>query len=241
MDIDQLNIRNLNALWKKYGAQTVAQQGNTRLMANKSWPLRCWVEGEPDLAFQIAKTPDSHKLSSWPYPLSQPGQLNQTQGLNKHWQLAIDQTAMYIGLADYAATDTTNVDRFSLEKVKDNQGLKQWLAISSEAFGYDIDEQVFIPLLNDPDIEILMGRTQGLPAVSALLFRTENVIGLHQMGVKSAFQGQGLSTLAMHQLLSMAKQQGAEYMVLQASAAGLPVYQKLGFHRQFALKYFTVS
>jgi ribosomal protein S18 acetylase RimI-like enzyme len=100
-----------------------------------------------------------------------------------------------------------------------------------------MDENVFTPLLNDPDIEIYLGTVNEKPAVSALLFKTDNVTGLHQMGVKNAFQGQGLAKKAMHLLIDKAVKHQSDYMVLQASPMGLPLYQSLGFESIFELKY----
>ena len=234
MHIDQLNIHNLTSLWIKYGATTVIQQDNSKLLATPSWPYRCWVEGKQNLTLQLSQTPETHKLCSWPYPASEANDTDHPTSLNKHWHLEIEQTAMYLPLENISLP-TRQQSAFSLHRVEDLESLTQWLDVSAEAFGYEMDIDVFKPLLTDQSIEIYLGKLDQQPAVSALLFKTGHVIGLHQMGVKQDFQGKGLAKTAMLQLLSRAQQQEADYMVLQASRSGLPLYLSLGFHKQFKL------
>lgn len=241
MHINQLNLHNLTSLWKKYGASTVAETFSSALLASNSWPYRAWVEGKPDLALQVTKTPHSHRLFMHSgNPENQAVHQDATTQLNSDWQLEFEQTAMYLPLKNYQ-TKPIEDSNFALSKITDYAHLQEWLAISSEAFNYEMDESVFTPLLNDPDIEIYLGKVNEKPAVSALLFKTDNVTGLHQMGVKNAFQGQGLAKKAMHLLIDKAVKHQSDYMVLQASPMGLPLYQGLGFESIFELTYFNAK
>lgn len=240
MHIDQLNIHNLTSLWKKYGEVLVMQQGNSKLKATQSWPYRCWVEGEQNLTLQISQTPKTHRLFSWPYPLAVSEDTDTAPLLNKDWHLEFDQTAMYLEL-DKFKSPTQQQNEVDIRKVEDFESLAQWVQISSEAFGYEVDEEVFRPLLSDHDIEIYIGFINQQPAVSALLYKTGKVTGLHQMGVKQKFQGLGAAKKVMYQLLVRAQLLGTDYMVLQASRLGSPLYLKLGFQEQFRLLYFRFT
>ncbi|MBU3021304.1 GNAT family N-acetyltransferase [Aestuariibacter sp. A3R04] len=240
MHVSQLNIRNLTSLWKKYGASIVAEKFSSALLTSNSWPYRAWIEGQPDLALQIAKTPHTHRLFTWPDGSeSQIAQDTLTQR-NSKWQFEFKQTAMYLPISNYQTTDVQD-DNFLLSRVTNYSQLREWLAISSEAFNYEMDEDVFTPLIDDSDIEIYLGKVNQKPAVSALLFKTDNVTGLHQMGVKHAFQGQGLAKKAMHLLLRQALRHQSAYMVLQASEPGLPLYRSLGFESIFELTYLKAN
>ena len=239
MHINQLNIHNLTSLWKKYGADVVTSEKNSRLMASKSWPYRAWVEGKPNLELQLKHTPQTHRLSTWFDVTKDNENADALEQLKKHWQVEFEQIAMSIPLSSYQKPETQHPN-FVIERVTNPVQLNDWLVISSEAFKYNIDEKVFTPLLHDTDIEIYIGKVDGKPALSAMLFKTENVTGLHQMGVSKAFQGQGLAKKTMHFLLNRAKQQ-SEYMVLQASEMGLPLYRSLGFEPLFELTYFKAK
>ncbi|MCV2883421.1 GNAT family N-acetyltransferase [Aestuariibacter sp. AA17] len=232
MDIDHANIHNLTGLWKKYGAHCVMQQGGSQLMASDTWPYRAWVEGKSDLALQLLNTPKTHRLSRWPYASCD------VEHVSEQWQFEFAQTAMYLPLHHYQATAVSPTNHLHMQVVKDECLLRDWLTVCSDAFGYEIDANALLPLLTEDDVTIFLGVIENQPALSALLYRTDNVIGLHQMAVSQKFQGRGLAQVAMHFLLSKAKSSGAEYMVLQASEAGLPVYSKLGFQTQFTLKHY---
>jgi hypothetical protein len=234
MSIDQQNIHNLTALWNKYGTKSIAHEGNSTLLATLGWPYRSWLEGENNLALQISATPKSHRITSWPYPLPKANNVAPISRLDENWHLEFEQTAMYLKLNEITLP-TEQQNNLDLRIVKDAESLTQWLQISSEAFGYEMDQEVFKPLLTDCDIEIYLGYLNQKPAVSALLYKTGNVTGLHQMGVKKAFQGQNAAKSAMYLLLARAQQQRSEFMVLQASKMGLPLYLKLGFQAQFKL------
>lgn len=245
MTLDQLNIHNLTALWHKYGAAQREQRHNSRLVTSNNWPYRSWVEGEPDAALQQAHTPATHTLSSWPHPLPNRGSLALERAAappsNTHWQWGFEQTAMYLPLNNLALPAEHQHNKVKLYKVDNNQSLLQWIQVNSDAFGYKINAAVFSPLLADQEIAIYLGFVNQQPALGALLYKTGKVTGLHQMGIKPEFQGLGLATNAMSQLLAIAQQQGAKHLVLQASSAGLPLYTKLGFQPQFRLLHFYYS
>ena len=244
MDIDQANIENLTLLWKRYGAEAVCQDNGSTLFANRSWPFRCWLEGKSHLDLQTKATPESHRLSTWVFGSCEDnGEEHKIAAKcrERGWRLEFEQTAMYLPLTGYKSPAPQAHQRLAFKRVSDQQQLRAWISICNEAFGYIVDEKIIQSVWNDEDLSFLLGLVDGEPAVTALMFTTGDVVGLHQLGVKTRFQGQGLSKIAMYQLLQQASEQGSQYMVLQASAAGLPLYRKLGFHLQFSLKHFKLA
>lgn len=253
MHVNQLNIENLTSLWKKYGS-VANQQNNSTLWTSKSWPYRAWVENDTRgaeksftkarrvenenksaVAAWLENTPPTHFFSHWEFEANSTTDAEFFHG--KGWQLAFELTAMSLPLAALEVHDTQH-SSLTFERVSRHDSLKNWLETSSEAFNYQIDPAVFQPLLDDNDVEIYLGKVNGKPAVSALLFKTGNVTGLHQMGVKSAFQGQGLAKKAMHFLINRAVQQASDYMMLQASEMGLHLYKSVGFEELFTLSHY---
>ena len=232
MDINQENINNLTALWKKYGATVIAQTPESKINASNSWPNRCWIEGENNRQFYLTHAPDTHKIMQW-------GEIDNGQlNADSDWQQTSEQTAMYLALNDYDGTTLPRNSAHNLIEVTDPETLKTWAKTSGEAFNYEIDLDALIPLLEEDDASLFLGMVEQQPALTAILYRTGDVVGLHQMGVKPGFQGRGLAGIAMQQLLTICQQSGARYMVLQASQAGFPLYEKFGFQQQFKLTYF---
>lgn len=158
--------------------------------------------------------------------------------LNTHFT----QQAMILNLTAHKATST--YDRFSppskhgmrFVKVSNNSELNVWCNIASAAFGYTVDKTKVQPLMGTNNITITLGFKGNKPAATGLLLKTKHTVGIHQVGVLPALQGQGVATAIMHNLLASSVKQDANYAVLQASDAGAPLYRKLGFCQQFAIR-----
>lgn len=88
---------------------------------------------------------------------------------------------------------------------------------------------------DDPDVKILLLKKQGQAAVTALVYRTGSVVGVHLVGVKVEYRGQGIARELMHYVIQLSLDLGAHYITLQASAAGEPLYRQLGFVEQFLI------
>jgi GNAT superfamily N-acetyltransferase len=69
------------------------------------------------------------------------------------------------------------------------------------------------------------------------LFKTGDVAGIHQIGVPDDHKGKGYATKMMHSLIEAAGKWQVDYLVLQASEGGRPVYRKLGFVELFLISY----
>jgi GNAT superfamily N-acetyltransferase len=67
------------------------------------------------------------------------------------------------------------------------------------------------------------------PIVSLTLSIQQSIARIDDVGTLPEFQKKGYATKLMRYALSQAKQLGASQFFLEASAAGFPVYQKLGF------------
>ncbi|MFO6425060.1 GNAT family N-acetyltransferase [Motilimonas sp. KMU-193] len=255
MELDQANLTNLTQLWQKYGAQALPTQQKTKWQANLSWPHRCWLarplaelgdqEFESQLLSGLTRVPNNAILSLWPSALKQgvdDAVLRVEQVVTKHhWLPSFEQVAMYKTIDPNVDYQVSARDGFRLVEVSSELELQLWLDVASAAFDYQIDSAVIAGLLNDPNIKVLLAY-QGKQAVaSALLYKTGEVIGLHQVGVKPACQGQGLARDLMHTLIAMSAKWQGRYVVLQASAAGLPLYQRLGFVSQFKISNYRLA
>ncbi len=125
---------------------------------------------------------------------------------------------------------------FSASVIRSLENVQQWIDIGSEAFSYTIDYSVIKNLLNDKDVNIILGWQDDKAVAAALVLITGDVIGIHQVGVKKAFQGQGIARAFMHHIIEFCHGLNGKYLTLQASQSGQPLYQSLGFSTQFSIK-----
>lgn len=76
---------------------------------------------------------------------------------------------------------------------------------------------------------MLLGIVDGTPAVAGSLLIREGVAGIYSLTVRPDFRGRGLGRWMMQGLHSQAFREGCRSVVLQATKAGLPLYEKLGY------------
>lgn len=248
MHIDQLNIINLTQLWQLYGTRSVFKQNRSMPEMNTSWPHRCWLgfSDAEQTSFDIMAAnagwldtlPASAILPVWrAHDVIGLGDYGFEQLLEtKKWVCKFTQLAMYKQVMSNSTVVGAMREGFSVRLVSSISELQTWLEIGSEAFGYDIPAEVFVPLLNQPRVKILLGWQDSTAVAVGLLFATGDVIGIHQVAVRPGYQGQGIARAFMQQLLSLCSTFNATHIVLQASEQGQPLYENLGFQSQFTIK-----
>jgi GNAT superfamily N-acetyltransferase len=229
---------------EKYGAnsnvltQSTSSDTEASLFINNHWPNRCWLEGTlPNNDNRwLQNLPTNTIIPTW-NKLDENGIDDELENqlINNHWQNMLEQTAMYLPIKTKNKMNHIR-DGFTLKPLSSDKDITAWLDIVSDSFGYQIDRIVIDRLISETDVKILMATYQNKPAASALLYKTGDVIGLHQMGVKSEFQGQGLAKIFMLKIIDVCQQWQGKNIVLQASQAGKPLYEKLGFISQFIIK-----
>lgn len=253
MHIDQANIFNLKSLWKKYGSQIQIINkdkiipAEPELNINSCWPHRCWFDGSVQLNdfSWLSNLPESTIFPVWPMVGNKRNsmqdsieiELIEKQLQKNHWRCMLEQTAMFLALSN--DTDEYRVEArigFTVKRVKAPQDISLWLDIVSEAFGYSIERNVIEKLINEPNIQVLMACQNDQAIASAILYKTDDVIGIHQVGVKQAFQGKGFARSFMKEIIATCYLWQGKYLVLQASSSGKPLYEQLGFKTQFLIK-----
>jgi len=259
MHINKANINNLTGLWKKYGSQQIGKNKFPFLRINTHWPNRCWFDWKGISDKTSRKTLQEHAndnrlfdelsestvVSVWPImSLVNKNELNdqfaqqliENSLIEKNWVCGFKQMAMSLKLQNKSSHLPSTRPEFQVKTVCTLKEVKEWVDIGSEAFSYNIDRSVIEQLINDKDIQILLGIQNDQAVACALLYKTDDVIGLHQFGVKQAFQGQGIARYFMQEILAACIVWRGEYVVLQASLAGQPLYFSLGFEELFYIK-----
>ncbi len=250
MHIDEANLVNLTGLWKKYGSRPMAGDIAPLLHANTRWPHRCWLDmntgdvsnTKPDFLNDTAwldKMPESTVIPVWTMKgIREHGGVTPMEQMliEKKWNCVFEQTAMCLALEDTIEYSPTPRQGFEVNRVCMPEDIKKWVAIGSEAFAYTIDYPVIEKLFNDQDIKILLGWQDAQAVAAALLYKTGDVVGIHQVGVIRAFQGRGIARCFMQYIIEICAQWQCKHLVLQASQLGQPLYESLGFSAQFTIK-----
>lgn len=229
--LEHANLENLTCLWQLMGATQIA----AGLQQSISWPRRCWQH--PD--HQAAEWSEviEHIPDNYLFPVWRAGEANveleqalRRQGL----EIGLEQLAMVLPLD----TDMPSPDhpRLDVSLIESHVQAEQWSNLCGRAFGYTLDAEVIDQLRQQPDVDVLWASLNGEPIATAILYRTGPVTGVHQVGVPPELQGQGIARELMLMLLARIQSAGAEYVCLQASAAGEPLYRKLGFRPQFRIR-----
>jgi GNAT superfamily N-acetyltransferase len=250
MHIDSANLNNLTQLWQRYGAQSLYEDDQTQLRKNISWPNRVWADMARSVSArsleQSAKNaPDDSLFALWP-AMTEDGSaapqvtVDTLVRQSSDWQPAVQHTAMALQLDKQLPDNTQTAARYPIQikRLSDDTDIAAWVATGSKAFGYTIDANVIVPLLKCEDIQLLLAYNEdSQPVATGLLFKTGDVVGIHQIGVPADHQGKGYATQMMRFLIQRAEKWQADYVVLQATEAGRLVYQKLGFVDQFLITY----
>jgi ribosomal protein S18 acetylase RimI-like enzyme len=256
MHIDQANVHNLKSLWEKYGSQALnIKQETTETnepykYVNTHWPHRCW-SNSPSQSQDFSWLKDLPETTIFPV-LPIPGDEQhkdyspvnlssiQKQLEENNWHCMLEQTAMFLSLDNDSYHPESEQGKrqggFTIKEVHTPQDITLWLDIVTEAFGYSIHRIVIEKLINDQDMQILMAYHDEQAIASAILFKTDDVIGIHQVGVKTDFQGKGLARIFMKEIINACLLWQGKHIVLQASQAGKPLYESLGFTSQFLIK-----
>ena len=152
----------------------------------------------------------------------------------------LEQTAMFLNVPNSSSdSGTLQVQPrigFTVKKVKTPQDITLWIDVVMQAFGYSIDREVIENLINDLDMQLLMGCYNDQTIASAILYKTGDTIGIHQVGVKQDFQGKGFARSFMKEIMAICQLWQGKNIVLQASQSGKPLYESLGFTPQFLIK-----
>ncbi len=256
MHIDQANLHNLKSLWTKYGSQALnikletAETNASDKYVNTHWPHRCWSNSplqSQDMAW-LKELPETSIFPLLPMHSDEKSKVHasvelsliQKELTNNNWHCMLEQTAMFLSLDNgfYAPLSERSEQHagFTIKKVQTPQDITLWLDIVNQAFGYSIHRIVIEKLIYDQDMQILMAYQDDQAIASAILYKTDDVIGIHQVGVKKGFQGKGFARVFMNKIINASLLWQGKHIVLQASKAGKPLYESLGFTSQFLIK-----
>lgn len=214
-DMLEKNLINLNAFWQTLPTEKNEEGINYHL----SWPHKIW---KPKFT-----TISNDKWHEKVYvTLDKPT-------LKHGIKIKVQLTAMYLELKK-----VTGHEHEQVSIVHSVTGLRKWSNACSNAFGYKIDSQALVPLINDKNATILAFSINEKIAGTAILYQSNNTMGIHQVGVLPEFQKRGIGKAIMLHLITIAKSKLCNTITLQASQAGMHMYLDMGFIKLAELYHF---
>lgn len=251
--LEEANLHNLKTLWHAYGSKLVHTQNGLTLWQNTGWPHRAWFDiSEPhpspntarnsngELVAAIQQLPKGTVLPLYPRLLH----ISPVAAALAKYTFngpAFMQQAMVLALENFKPNTKGYPRELSFKTVTTQPSLNAWCAVASAAFGYKVATANAQLLLKQPNALLVLAYKNSVPVATALVLLTGHTAGIHQVGVLPTQQGQGWAKAIMQFVLSYAVQQKARHAVLQASAAGEPLYKQLGFNAQFLIKNAVLS
>jgi len=210
------NLNNLNHFWQALNASE-----KNGLCIHKSWPNKQWHTNFSLPSSEAAITLSANKVFSTAANMD-----NELTGFTVKSHLVVMSLALKerSDVQDLARENSANV-----VKLTNENSANSWATACSLAFGYVIDAEVIKGLLNNANASVLAYMIDGEIAGTAISYRTNDTLGLHQVGTVPNFRKMGVAAALMQYLVAQAQLDEIDYVSLQASQAGLHLYEKMGF------------
>ena len=219
------NLNNLNKFWQALNAKE-----KDGVFTHLSWPNKQWRSD-----FSLPKsTLAATKSLSTIMDIDE----NELHGLTIKNQLV----PMVLDLKSYESSKISTVREnarivdLSAYKNANNTGddtsisAENWALACGNAFGYIIDAAVIQNLINNPNASVLAYIIDGDIAGTAISYKTNDFLGIHQLGTEPNFRKMGVAAALMDYLINQALElDDIHHVSLQASQAGLHLYEKMGF------------
>lgn len=119
-----------------------------------------------------------------------------------------------------------------IRRVTDLPGVDDHRRAAAAGFEMDrdlVDRIVTPAILDAPDTVVYVGYLDGVPVVSGLGIRTGATIGIYNIATVPAARRRGFGAAMTSWVVTDGAASGCDLAVLQASAMGRPIYERLGF------------
>ncbi|WP_103068988.1 GNAT family N-acetyltransferase [Aquimarina sediminis] len=235
------NIDNLTSLWKIAATTYQSYYSNSKLsygwVKTSDWPNRLWFN--QDITPEII-TSAKEKLASSPVPLTVPYwdiyKSKSNQILEKNgFKTSFEQIGMSLKLKKPFDKQYD----LNIQQVSNRNEATQWSEIFEQSFGYRIHPDIL--LKTKSSIFYYLAYNQGQAVGTAVLHKTNDIIGVHSVGIPPQMRRKGFAAQLMKLLINHAIKNGNSYMTLQASDMGKNLYLKLGFEEQFIIKNYVLQ
>lgn len=242
INLVDLNIANLTSLWKTacipFDSYVATPHFNYCEISNSDWPNRLWFNGAlTQEKLDLAK----EKLLSTPFRVSIPHfSLNEAESTTifeeNGFKITFEQVGMALKLG--ATAFKTNND-IKIKLVSNILEAEKWADLFKESFRYKMGVETIFK--TPKNINYYIAYHNNDPVGTIVSHKTNNVLGLHSLGIPPEMRRKGYAEQIMKLLINLAVKDGNDYVTLQASDMGKNLYLKLGFEEHFLIKNYVLQ
>jgi ribosomal protein S18 acetylase RimI-like enzyme len=130
-----------------------------------------------------------------------------------------------------------------IRPVEDADTLKVWTHVFRKGFEFPEDwepdlQDMMASICLDPPVYNYLGTLDGQPVATSTLLLEAGVAGIYNVATLPAARGRGIGAALTLAPLHQAHQMGYQAGILQSSAAGFGVYQRLGFQKLCTMEHY---
>lgn len=235
------NIENLTSLWKVVSApfDSYVQTSNFEYceIKNSDWPNKLWFNQDIDQdIITSAKEILQSKPTNFTIPYWNIYKHNSSDLLEKNgFKIQFEQRGMFLKLK----TPFRIKCDLNIKLVSNDSEAKQWSELFTQSFEYKISSETIIKTYRKINYYIAYSQNQAVG--TAISHKTNNIIGVHSVGILPTMRRKGLAEQIMILLINLAIKDNIDYMTIQASNMGEKMYLKLGFELLFVIKNYALQ
>lgn len=228
MNLKEKNIENILSLWTKVNEpfNTNYNKGSYSYcyIPFSDWPNRLWShdftpEVLDDVINEIHNGKEKLMISYW------------GDNYDMFVSKGMEQRSQLTGMSLYLKEKAVYENRLQLIPVKNREQSKQWVDTFAVPFGYQIHEDVVARSCDK--VQFYLAFLGDTVIGTALLHIHEGITGIHAVGIMPQMRKMGFAEEIMKMLINTAIDNNASHCVLQASALGKGIYNRLGFTDDF--------
>jgi len=235
------NVNNLTNLWtiasKSFNGFATDHLISYCQINNAEWPNRIWTTQHLSVdIIQSIKEISENSNANLRFVNFENLEANNTNLIESlGFKLTSSLPGMSLKLNQYFPKST----RVKLKMVKTKAEAKKWSSIFKEAFGYLISAETVLKSMHKTNYYLIYD--QKIVVGTIILHYTNNIVGIHSLGVLPDMRGKGYAKEIMHFILNEAIKQGATLATLQASSIVKKMYEKLGFKTDFTMNNYELK
>lgn len=228
---------NIAGLYQAYGSAPIKN-----MHASLYWPHKIWrsvptetlayedlaalLEAHPKFSYATALTDEQQQIEQQINPL-QIRELDLME-LSGH---SVRQAGLQNPLAEV-----------NLKKVPANNlsEIARFVKTCEHGFGYQMDIEAIISAAQSAQVNLYIAYHQHTAVGTVLTFAQGSIVGIYQLTISQALQGQGLGRKLMQSLLFLLAHTNANKIILQSSKSGAPLYASFGFKTTGKLKSYSI-
>ncbi|NIJ45221.1 ribosomal protein S18 acetylase RimI-like enzyme [Wenyingzhuangia heitensis] len=235
------NINNLTTLWKTVGTPFNAYFKSADFeyceIKNSEWPNRLWFNQPTNQKIiDVLKNKAATTEAKITFPIWNLNNKDQQALLEQNgFKLKFEQIAMCLKPNDLFEVENT----VKIELVTNQNQATLWSDIFLQSFKYTISTETINKTLKN--VDYYLAYHNNIAVGTAIIFNTNNVAGIHSVGIPPAMRRKGYAAQIMKLLINKAIKNQAELITLQASNMGKNIYLNLGFKEQFLIKNYILD